>query len=100
MAEQREFERIPVSFEARYCNKDGPFNPFRRAELIDIHHQGCRLLGGANFKLGKPVSIDVELSSETSVHFEGVTAWCSSVYEGRVFETGIRFLTNDHQATS
>lgn len=93
--EQRETQRIPIAVEAKYREKDNAFKPYHRAELLDIHHQGCRVLGGASLKRGDIVSVLVELYPEGPLHFEGVAAWSTPVCENRVFETGVRFLTGD-----
>ncbi len=94
-SEQRQWQRIPAEVEVKWRDKDSVFTPFRRTELMDIHHQGCRLLGGLHFKRGKVVSMLVDLPDEGPCYLEGVVAWSAPVYQNRIFETGVRFLTED-----
>ena len=97
-AEHRKRERIPVSLEVKYCDGDRCFVPYQRAELLDIHQQGCRLLGSTDFKRGSAVSIMVHLPSEGVVRMEGVAAWSAPVYQDRMVETGVRFQMDEYDA--
>ncbi len=94
-AEHRQSERIPVVLEAKYRDKNSSFKPYNQAELTDIHHHGCRIMGGVNFKRGDPVSILVDLPQDGPLHMEGVAAWSSSIYKNRLFETGVHFQSDD-----
>jgi hypothetical protein len=91
----RQIQRIPVALEAKYRDKNRSFIPYVRAELTDIHHQGCRLLGSLDFKRGAPVSIVVDIPHEGPMHMEGTAAWTAPVYKNRIFETGVQFKSDD-----
>ncbi|MBF0485055.1 MAG: PilZ domain-containing protein [Candidatus Omnitrophica bacterium] len=93
--EHRQWQRIPVIFEAKYRDKDKTFTPYHRADLVDIHHQGCRLVGATQFKRGEIVSVLVHLPPEGPLHFEAVAAWSAPVYKDEAFVTGVCFLTEN-----
>lgn len=95
--EQRQLERIPILFQAKCRNKDAVGALFRRAELLDIHHQGCRFLAASYFERNTILSMTVDLTPEGPLYLEGVVAWSKPVCPG-AFETGVHFLINDPTA--
>ncbi len=94
-SDQRQWQRIPALVEVKWREKGDTFTPYHHAQLMDIHHEGCRLLGSLYFEREKIVSMMVDFSSEGPCYLEGVVAWSAPVYKNRIFETGVRFLTND-----
>lgn len=97
-SEQRQWQRIPVAFEAKCRDVDSTFTPYHRAEIVDITHEGCRVVGSRRFKRGEVVSLLVELPKEGPLHLQAVTAWSSPIHKNTIFETGLRFITEDRAA--
>ena len=93
--DQRQWQRIPVAFEAKCRDIEDSFSPYHRAEIVDITHEGCRIVCSRRPKRGEVVSLLVSLSNEGPLHFQGVVAWSSSLYKETIFETGLRFITED-----
>ncbi|MEI6438438.1 MAG: PilZ domain-containing protein [Candidatus Omnitrophota bacterium] len=93
--EKRQWERLPVSCEARYCDRESFFVPHKSAQLLDIHHRGCRMLSGSLFERGDIVTIMVNLPVEGLLSMDGMVAWSSPVGQPQAIETGVRFLTYD-----
>ncbi len=96
--EKRQWQRIPVAFDAKCRDSDNAFTPYHRTEIVDITHEGCRILGSERFKRGQTVSLLVELPHEGGLHLQAVAAWSASVYKDVISETGLRFLTEDKAA--
>ena len=96
--EQRQDQRIGVFVEAKYRKEDSVYTPYCPGEIVDIHHLGCRLLGPVVCERGEVVSIQVDLLPEGAFDLEGVVAWSAPVVRDHVYETGVRFLTEDRTA--
>ena len=96
--EERQWQRIPVAFEAKCRDVESAFTPYHRAEIVDITHQGCKVVGSRDFKRGEIVSLLVELPKEGPLHLQAVVAWSKCIYKGTIFETGLRFITEDRAA--
>jgi hypothetical protein len=96
--ENRQWQRIPVAFEAKCRDVDSAFTPYHRTEIVDITHEGCRVVGSGRFKRGQVVSLLVDLPHEGSLHMQAVAAWSAPVYKNAISETGLRFITEDRAA--
>ncbi|MEI8011567.1 MAG: PilZ domain-containing protein [Candidatus Omnitrophota bacterium] len=93
--DKRQCERIPVLFAIKCRGKDSVFVPFQQAELLDIHHHGCRIIGAVRFKEGEKIFITVDIPAEGRLDLDGVVAWSMASCQGTCFETGVRFLNDD-----
>ena len=98
MIEQRQCQRIPVVFDAKCRGIEDTFTPYHRTEIVDITHEGCRLVGSGHFKRGQVVSLLVDLPYEGSLHLQAVAAWSAPLYKNAISETGLRFITEDSTA--
>ncbi|MFH0754676.1 MAG: PilZ domain-containing protein [Candidatus Omnitrophota bacterium] len=95
MQEQRQFQRIDVAVEAKCKAMGDAPGPYKNIEIVDIHHQGCRLVGSVDFSRGEEVCLLADFPQEGQLQFQAVAAWSKPIYKNTLFETGMRFLTDD-----
>ncbi|NTV30284.1 MAG: PilZ domain-containing protein [Candidatus Omnitrophica bacterium] len=92
--EKRNWPRLSFAADARCRQQNQRITSYHPVEMLDINHQGCRLLGDERFLPGTKLEVLVDLPAEGQFHFVAEAAWSAPVWRGRVFTTGVRFLTD------
>ncbi len=97
--DKRHCERIPVLFAMKCRDKDSAFVPFQQAEILDIHHHGCHIIGRTHFKVGEKIFMSMDIPSEGCLDLVGKVTWARAACQDTCFEAGVRFVKDDPSST-